>query len=197
MAIKAIHAGIPVRSVPLRAGRCAVARQPTLTGMPASIMPRRVEQLRMRVPELSFLHVPYKGAVESVNALRAGEIDFSILVLSTAMPLIKAGKLRALAVTTPDRVPQLPDVPTFAEAGIAQYGFKSWGGFALPAGTPQSITDKLFVGLKAASRDSDVQSLQDSLGSYSEFSVSPSAFSKELDEAIRSEELLVRQIHKN
>ncbi|MDK3023161.1 tripartite tricarboxylate transporter substrate-binding protein [Cupriavidus taiwanensis] len=127
MAIKAIHAGIPVRSVPLRAGRCAVAWQTTLTGMPASIKPWRVEQLRMRVPELSFLHVPYKGAVESVNALRVGEIDFSILVLSTAMPLIKAGKLRALAVTTPDRVPQSPDVPTFAEAGIAQYGFKSWG----------------------------------------------------------------------
>ncbi|MGH8785036.1 MAG: Bug family tripartite tricarboxylate transporter substrate binding protein [Cupriavidus necator] len=153
-----------------------------------------VEHLRMRVPGLSFLHVPYKGAVESVNALRAGEIDFSVLVLSTAMPLIKTGALRALAVTTPGRISQLPDVPTFAETGIAHYGFRSWGGFALPAGTPSDITDKLFAALRAASRDPGFQSLQESLGSFSEFSASPSAFNKELEEAIRSEELLVRQI---
>ncbi len=156
-----------------------------------------VEHLRMRVPGLNFLHVPYKGAVESVNALRAGEIDFSVLVLSTAMPLIKAGTLRALAVTTSSRISQLPDVPTFAEAGIPHYGFTSWGGFALPAGTPSAIADKLFIALKAASRDPGFLSLQESLGSFSAFSASPSAFGKELDEAIRSEELLVRQIQKS
>ncbi|SCU86402.1 Extra-cytoplasmic solute receptor family protein 77 [Cupriavidus necator] len=153
-----------------------------------------VEHLRMRVPGLNFLHVPYKGAVESINALRAGEIDFSVLVLSTAMPLIKAGTLKALAVTTPDRVSQLPEVPTFAEVGVAQYGFKSWGGFALPAGTPPAITDKLFAALRTASRDPGFQSLQESLGAFQEFSASPSAFSKELDEAIRTEELLVKKI---
>ena len=110
---------------------------------------------------------------------------------------LKAGALRALAVTTPGRIAQLPDVPTFAEAGIPNYGFTSWGGFALPAGTPPAIADKLFVALRAASHDPGFLSLQESLGSYSALSASPSAFSKELDEDIRSEELLLRQIQKS
>lgn len=153
-----------------------------------------VEYMKRSVPGLEFLHVPYKGAVESINAMRSGQIDFSIMVLSSALPQIKAGSLRALAVTTPARVPRLAGTPTFVEAGVPRYGFSSWGGFALPAGTPAAITQKLFAAIQAAAHDPGFQSIQESLGSVTDVSSSPDQFRAELDDAVRAEESVVRTI---
>lgn len=88
-------------------------------------------------------HVPYKGSAASYVDLLAGRVVAELDVLPTAMPHTKTGKLIPLAVGSAQRVPQLPDVPTLAEAGVPGYDFSSWYGFVAPANLPRDILDKL------------------------------------------------------
>jgi len=88
-------------------------------------------------------HVPYKGTPEAMTETATGRIDFFFAPLSSALPLIKAGRLRALAVGTLQRSPLLPDVPTTTEAGYAQSDYVFWVGMLAPAATPRAIVDRL------------------------------------------------------
>jgi tripartite-type tricarboxylate transporter receptor subunit TctC len=99
-------------------------------------------------------HVPYKGGGPAVIALMGGEIDVLFDSITTGGPHLAAGKLRALAVTGSKRPAKLPDVPTFAEAGLPNYKMVHWVGLAAPAKTPPQILDKLHREvLKAMSAD--------------------------------------------
>jgi tripartite-type tricarboxylate transporter receptor subunit TctC len=89
------------------------------------------------------LHVPYKGGGPSVNALLAGEAQVSFATLPSVLSQVRAGKLRALGVTTTRRSFALPEVPTIAEAGVAGYEHVQWTGFLAPAGTPAPIIARL------------------------------------------------------
>ncbi|MBY4595440.1 tripartite tricarboxylate transporter substrate binding protein [Ottowia caeni] len=89
------------------------------------------------------LHVPYKGDSGSLTALLAGDIPMIIAPPTAVMANIKAGKLRPVAATGPQRWPLLPDVPTVAEQGVAGYDVQSWAGLMAPAGTPRPIVDRL------------------------------------------------------
>ncbi|MBI3043742.1 MAG: tripartite tricarboxylate transporter substrate binding protein [Betaproteobacteria bacterium] len=95
------------------------------------------------VAGVKFTHVPYKGGGPSVAATIAGEVQLSIPVLASAASLVKAGRLRMLAVTSAKRSHAVPDVPTAKEAGVPNYVFETWFGLFAPAGTPQSIVTKL------------------------------------------------------
>ncbi len=88
-------------------------------------------------------HVPYKGAAEVVASLISGDVKFTIDPPGTHIPHIKAGKLRALAVTGTTRLPSLPDVPTFAEAGMPEYDVRMFFGLLAPSATPRPIVAKL------------------------------------------------------
>lgn len=88
-------------------------------------------------------HVPYKGGGPAITAVIGGEIQLVVAFPLAAMPHIKAGKLKALAVTGPKRSASLPDVPTVAESGVKGYEFSSWFGFVLPKGTPPDIVSKV------------------------------------------------------
>ncbi|WP_084181695.1 Bug family tripartite tricarboxylate transporter substrate binding protein [Polaromonas glacialis] len=88
-------------------------------------------------------HIPYKGAAPALAAVLAGEVSFTFTSPALALPLVKAGKLLALAVTETHRNVQFPDVPTLAEAGITGVEFGDWYGVVAPAGTPKPILDKL------------------------------------------------------
>lgn len=89
-------------------------------------------------------HIPYKGSGPAVNDLVAGQVDLMFDTLLTSTPFVKAGKLKMLAVTTPERLPQYPDVPTVAEAlGMKDFEASSWYAMYAPAGTPKDITMKL------------------------------------------------------
>ncbi|WP_238160341.1 tripartite tricarboxylate transporter substrate binding protein [Pigmentiphaga sp. H8] len=88
-------------------------------------------------------HVPYKGAAPALNDLIGGQIDVIFSTIPGALSYIKAGKLRALAVTSADRSAVLPDLPTVAEAGVAGYDAQAWYGFLVPAGTPAPVVDSL------------------------------------------------------
>jgi tripartite-type tricarboxylate transporter receptor subunit TctC len=84
---------------------------------------------------IQMLHVPYKGAPAALTAIISGESDFSFGSMASSMPLVRAGRLRALAITSPERWPALADIPTVAEAGVAGYEASSWQALFGPART--------------------------------------------------------------
>ena len=89
------------------------------------------------------VHVPYKGAAPALTDVLSGQVTMFFSGMPPAMPHVKSGKLRALAVTTPARSPAAPDVPTMAEAGIAGFDISNWFGVLAPAGTPRDVLDRL------------------------------------------------------
>ena len=93
--------------------------------------------------KIRLLHVPYKGAGAAMNDALAGQVDAITDNLPSALPHIKAGRLRALVVLSEKRSPALPDVPTYAEVGFPQMGGGGWFGIVAPAGTPPSVVAKL------------------------------------------------------
>jgi tripartite-type tricarboxylate transporter receptor subunit TctC len=100
-------------------------------------------ELLMRAAGIKMLHVPYKGGGLAVSDLVGGQVQLLFGSVSTSVPLVRAGKLRALAVTTTKRVIAVPDVPTIAESGYPGYEAVQWFGLVVPAGTPRPIIDKL------------------------------------------------------
>lgn len=89
------------------------------------------------------VHVPYKGDAPAINDLLGGQLGASMAGLGTPLPHVRAGKLRALAVVSKQRMPQLPDVPTFGEAGFPDVDAFAWFGLVAPAGTPSPIVTRL------------------------------------------------------
>ena len=96
-------------------------------------------------------HVPYKaGAGASTIALLSGEVSATMLTTASFLPHIKSGRLKVIAVVSPKRVPQLPDVPTMIESGFPELTLGSWQGLYVPTGTPRAIVNRLFdVTIKA------------------------------------------------
>jgi tripartite-type tricarboxylate transporter receptor subunit TctC len=89
------------------------------------------------------VHVPYKGVNLAMQGVLAGEIQLVFIGIPAALPHIKAGKLRALALVAPQRSPALPEVPTVAEAGLRDFEVTTWYGIMTPAGTPRPIVSRL------------------------------------------------------
>ena len=91
---------------------------------------------------VDMVHVPYRGAAPAMQALLAGDTQLMFDNLASAMPQVRAGKLRALAVTTAKRSPLVPELPTMAEAGLKDFDIATWFGLLAPAGTPQPVIAK-------------------------------------------------------
>jgi tripartite-type tricarboxylate transporter receptor subunit TctC len=89
------------------------------------------------------VHVPYKGSGPAVTDLLAGQVQMMFDNMPSSLPHVKAGKLRALGVTSAKRSPALPEVPTIAEAGVLGYDATSWFGILAPAGTPEPVVTRL------------------------------------------------------
>ena len=92
---------------------------------------------------IELVQIPYKGLAPAVMDVVAGQVPFVFSGLSVAIPQIRAGKLRALAVTTRERAPSLPEVPTMQEAGFRNFDVSAWFGLLAPAKVPQAILDRL------------------------------------------------------
>jgi tripartite-type tricarboxylate transporter receptor subunit TctC len=92
---------------------------------------------------IDIVPVPYRGDAQINTALMAGEVEVAVVPLATSLPLIAAGRLRALGVTSARRSAALPDVPTIAESGVAGFASSSWQGFFVPARTPRDIVDRI------------------------------------------------------
>jgi tripartite-type tricarboxylate transporter receptor subunit TctC len=115
-------------------------------------------ELILKSTGVQALHVPYKGASESANAVLGKQVDFALTISSVSLPHIAGGKMKALAITAPSRNPRLPDVPTLAEAGIPGVTLVSFGGLSLPAGTPAPIVARVSEALQTALADPAVRS---------------------------------------
>jgi len=100
--------------------------------------------------------VPFNGTPAVVNALRGGQIDVAVEIVSPIMGQIKGGALRALAITDTERSALLPDVPTTKEAGLPNYQASSWNALAVPAGTPKDVVARLHREIAAALKDPEV-----------------------------------------
>ncbi|MNK95462.1 Tripartite tricarboxylate transporter family receptor [compost metagenome] len=106
---------------------------------------------------IDIVHIPYKGTGEALTDVMAGRGDMMFAPTVSAMPFVRQGKLRALAVTTPARAGALPDVPTVAEAGLPGYAFDSWFGVLAPAGTPKEVIQALNTEIGKALASPDVR----------------------------------------
>jgi len=106
---------------------------------------------------MKMTHVPYKGSGVSMIDLIAGRVQLAITNTLTATPLVRSGKIRALAVTSPQRSQVLPDIPTVAESGVAGYELRSWYGLIAPGRMPKAIVAELNRAVAAAVMSPDVQ----------------------------------------
>lgn len=100
-------------------------------------------ELLKHLEKINIVHIPYKGVTQAMTAMMGGEVDEVVMPVTTAIPQIRAGKVRALAVLTGQRVPTLPEVPTGIEAGVAGFTMPLWYGMFAPAGTPRDIVLRL------------------------------------------------------
>ena len=114
--------------------------------------------------KLDVAHIPYKGSSPAVTDLIGGQVQFMFDNMPSAWPHVQAGKLRALAVTTPTRSPTAPNVPTMQESGFKGFDVSSWFGLMAPAGTPAPIIDKLNAAVLKALAKPDVQKKMQDLG---------------------------------
>lgn len=128
-------------------------------------------------------HVAFKSGSEALTEVVAGRIDYYMCPVNTALPLIRDGKLKALAVSTPTRVAALPDVPTTLEAGFAESEYSSWVGLLAPAGTPTAIVDRLHKEVTAALAVPDVAAKLGPNG-IEPMPVTPAAFAAYIDKEI-------------
>ncbi len=106
---------------------------------------------------LDAVHVPFRGAAQTIPAMLSGDVNFAIDNLASYISTIESGKMRALAVTSAQRWPTLPDVPTMEEAGLKDFVVTSWAAFVVPAGTPRPIIDKLAGAMKQIAADPELQ----------------------------------------
>jgi tripartite-type tricarboxylate transporter receptor subunit TctC len=105
------------------------------------------------------IHVPFRGTPEALTAVMAGRVDFVFSPLANAVPLIKAGKVRPLAISSSERSEFLPDVPTIAESGYPGFSEEQWWGLFAPGGVPQDVIDKLKAETKTAFQAADMKNL--------------------------------------
>lgn len=115
------------------------------------------ELFKTRMGLSSAVHVPYKGSPQALNDLVAGSLQFYFENIVTAAPHLKAGKLRALAVTSARRSSQYPDIPTMQEAGVQGFVMNAWGGLLLPPGTPRDLLMQLNSALNQVLQLPDIQ----------------------------------------
>ena len=117
-----------------------------------------------QMADARFVEVPYRGSGPAALDTLGGQIPLAIVDLPSALQQIKAGKLIAYAVTSPQRLPMLPEVPTMAEAGLPGYDSTGWFGLVAPAGTPDGIVSRLNTELNAALSDPQIQVAMRNLG---------------------------------
>jgi tripartite-type tricarboxylate transporter receptor subunit TctC len=130
------------------------------TGTP----PDLVGELFRLALKLDLVRVPFKGGGEALTSVLGGQTPISFGAIAPAAPLVKSGKLRAIAVTGKSRMAALPDVPTFAEAGYPQIDGETWFNIVVPAGTPKDIIAKLHAAASKAITEPDVKQRLDVLG---------------------------------
>jgi tripartite-type tricarboxylate transporter receptor subunit TctC len=146
--------------------------------------------------QVDVVHVPYKGSVEIVPSILSGATQFAFPIASTAIPLIRSGRVRALAVSSAQRMAVLPDVPSLVEAFKTQdLALDSWFGLWAPAGTPADVVDVLFKAVVRTYEDPAVRADAEASGSIVALSRSPQEYHSFVEAETRKFEKLVKAAH--
>ncbi len=133
-------------------------------GSAPGITPHFVSELFKLKTGADIVHIPYKGAGPVVTDLLAGQIDMAFNTKSVLLQLVKQGRLRALAVTSAARWPELPEVPTLTEAGFFPYAIEVWWGIVGPAGLPRAVVARLNGAINEALRSTELRANFTNLG---------------------------------
>ena len=142
--ILVVHPSVPVKSVrELLALAKAKPRQINYGSGGVGTASHLATELLKLMAKVDMVHVPYKGLGPALTDLMGGQIQLIISTMASALPQVRAGKLRPLAVTTAKRSSFFPEVPTMDEAGVRGYEFNTWYGLLVPAGTPRTIIERL------------------------------------------------------
>ncbi len=139
------------------------------------------------------VHIPCRGGSPLITAVLSNEVQFALDNLVIFLPHIQAGKLRALAVASPARLPQLPDVPTFAELGHAPLNHPSWTGIAAPANTSPAIVQALHEAIRAAATEPAMIDNLKNRGVIPPEEMAPAAFEKMMSERLAAYGEVVRR----
>ena len=175
-----VHPSLPVNSIRdiVEYGKANPGKLNYASPGSGSLDRLEMELLR-KLANLDRLHVPYKGgAGPAVAGLMGGETHLMFATAASAMPGIKAGRVKPIAVTSAKRIDQIPNVPTVQEAGFADLAASSWQGIFVPAGTPREVVDRLFTVTQQVMKDADVIARLKTGGAEAITSPSPAAFAK-------------------
>jgi tripartite-type tricarboxylate transporter receptor subunit TctC len=160
-----VHPSLPVKSVAelLKLAKEKPGELPYASAGPGAPHHLFMELLKS-MAGVNLSHVPYRGTLPALNDLVAGQIPVMFSDLAPALELIKAGRVRAIAISSKQRVAALPDVPTIAESGLPGFQAVAWLGLAAPGETPRHIVEKLFSEIKGIVAAPDVQAQIGRLG---------------------------------
>ncbi|AMS59586.1 Bug family tripartite tricarboxylate transporter substrate binding protein [Bordetella pertussis] len=138
------------------------------------------------------MHVPYRGVGPALNDTLAGQVDVLYDNLPSSLPHVQSGALVPLAVAAPQRVAALPNVPTFAEAGLQPVNDSSWFGLVAPAKVPQPVIDKLYATVVKVSAEDDVKKRLEGLGA-APVANTPAEYAKQISEEIAKNKRIAKE----
>ena len=152
--ILAVHPSIPAKTVP---ELIALAKKDpgkyTFASSGVGSTQHLAGEMFMLLTGTQLVHVPYKGSGQAITDLLAGQVSMNFDTMPPVLPHVQGGKLKALAISTPQRLPQLPDVPTFNEVGITGFDVTNWYGVFLPAKTPKDVVARVSAEVNKAMND--------------------------------------------
>ncbi|MEO6744058.1 MAG: tripartite tricarboxylate transporter substrate binding protein [Caldimonas sp.] len=146
-----------------------------------------------KVAGVEMVHIPYKGGAPAIQAVIAGDAQLTFGTPPSVLPMVQAGRLKALAVTSPNRSSLVPDVPGTIEAGLPGYSMSFWYGFFVPVGTPPDVTKKVFDAAQQVMQRADVKAALAREGTEVALSKSPEDFAAFLVEDNRFWAQLVKE----
>jgi tripartite-type tricarboxylate transporter receptor subunit TctC len=153
-----VKAESPIRDVKdlVAKAKAAPGKLNFASGGSGTVQRLAAELLRQRL-DLDMVHVGYKSGGPAIVDVTGGQVDFMFSTIAASYPLVASGKLRALAVSSPERSRRLPDVPTVAESVVPGYEAFEWNGLLLPAGTPEPVAAKLHKALVEVLKEDEVK----------------------------------------
>ncbi len=155
--ILVVHPSVPAKTLPELLDLARGGRVPLSYGSAGNgSTPHLGAELLKSAAKVDITHVPYKSAALAVPQVIGNHVSMVFSGMPLAMPHVRSGALRAIAVSSRTRSPAAPDVPTVAEAGFANFDITNWFGIFVPAGTPQPVVDKLYDGIKRSVTSEDV-----------------------------------------
>jgi tripartite-type tricarboxylate transporter receptor subunit TctC len=181
--IMAVNPGVPAKSL-AEFVKLAQSKPASLNYGSGNVTAHVMQEVFFRTAKISLTHIPYKGSGPTIAALVQNEIQTSFSGPGAALPQIKAGRIRGLAVTTLKRSRELPEIPTMDESGYKGFEISGWYGIMAPAGTPRAVIDRLNRDIVAVLTTGETPKVLMSRG-YDPTPTAPEAFTKYLQSEVR------------